>query len=67
MEIIKKKLQLKGWTQALRGLVPEEDCLVADIEHKKTLRTMATRITQKEGLRFTFRTKGDKVNVWKLK
>lgn len=66
MEIIKKKLARRNWTAALRGLKMEEECLTAPIEHASTIRTMATRLSQKEGLYFTFEANGDRVNVWKI-
>jgi|GEM_PF-2402425 len=65
MEIVQKRLVKPNWTKSLRDLKIEKECLKADIEHKGTIRTMATRL-KCEGMHFTFSTEGDKVLVWKI-
>lgn len=66
MEIIKRRVVRPNWTEQLRSLKLEAECLRAPIEHHGSIRTMATRLTQREGLYFTFSTEGNEVLVWRI-
>lgn len=65
MAIVRKKLQRHDWTKQLRSLKPEIECLEEDVKHQNSIQTQATRL-RSEGLYFTFRRNGDKVNVWRI-
>jgi hypothetical protein len=65
MEIVQEKLVDNNWTELLTALPIKEKCLIVTKDQYKTLRNTATRIQKKLSVKFTFKTDGDHVKIWK--
>jgi hypothetical protein len=66
MKVIKEKFKRGELIDPLIALKPEVECLVVAKEDASKFRTVATRLTNETGFRYSFRTEGKEVKIWKL-
>jgi len=69
MQILQEEYPLNNWADALKSLPIKSNCILANIKDMPSIRTAATRISQKEGFKYSFKSENNKqqFKVWRIK
>lgn len=69
MQVLEEEYPSNNWADALKSLPIKSNCILADAKNMPSVRTAATRISEKEGFKYSFRLENNKkqFKVWRIK
>lgn len=67
MQILEENYPTHAWTGALKSLKVETQCILVEKSNYPSLRTIATRLKKELGYKYSFKTIGDNIKIWRVK